>query len=162
MRRLRWISVARASKVSPRRTAAWNVMWASMPTAIGPCEFDASPNARIGEREDRAAVAAAVEVQMALVDRHRDFGVAQSAGADRDAEGAADAVLRGEVDEAARRVGCQVGIVDVARLVVGLVIERTSARSSSQARSSRPVGHVGCAGRFEEAASRKRRPVPAC
>ena len=36
---------ARATSVSPAATAAWKVMCASMPAAIGPCEFDARPNA---------------------------------------------------------------------------------------------------------------------
>ena len=45
MRRLRCTSIARATSVSPAATAAWKVMCASMPDAIGPCEFDARPNA---------------------------------------------------------------------------------------------------------------------
>ena len=90
-----------------RRPPAWKVMWASMPAATGPCEFDARPKRRIGEREDRAAVAAAVEVEVPRVDRHRDLGAARAAGAKRDAERRAEAVARDQGRRAARasRIG---------------------------------------------------------
>ena len=50
----------------------------------------------VGEREDRAAVAAAVEVEMARVDRHRDLRAPRAAGAHGDAELRAQAVARRE------------------------------------------------------------------
>ena len=57
---------------------------------------------RVGEREDRAAVAAAVEVEVARVDRHRHFRRARAAGAQGDAERRAEAVAGDERRRCAR------------------------------------------------------------